>query len=326
MNDPFLTAPPTPTRHGPPGDTVIVTFNLYNLLATPDRLGDFVAPGGADRWLNVKLRKLALALRGPLALPTIVVVQEVESTELLQAVADRVNRAVGTGYRALAPPCSDRRGIRVGFLWDAQRTTLAAWHQLDGADAQAAFGPSSPSPGREPLVGEFDVFGRRLLIVANHFKSDHVPAEVGDVAGARAAHQAQRVAQARVVRAFAEAALADDPAVWLMVAGDLNDSAESTLPDGSHGPVALVTGSDSPAPLVNLLPAWRGRDAYTFLRADGPVAIDHILVSPALAERTVGVDVLHFNTGSADSADDPYIPHGVSDHDPVEARFYLAPA
>ena len=41
---------------------------------------------------------------------------------------------------------------------------------MSGPDVEAAFGPGSASPGREPLVGLFDIEGHEVTIIGNHFK------------------------------------------------------------------------------------------------------------------------------------------------------------
>lgn len=53
---------------------------------------------------------------------------------------------------------SDVRGIEGGFLWDAERVELRDAFQLRDEivpGVSDAFGQTSTSPGREPLVGVF---------------------------------------------------------------------------------------------------------------------------------------------------------------------------
>lgn len=314
---------PLSQRAGPAGDTTITTFNLYNLFEVVQRP---LGPGPAQA-LATKIRKLVLALRYELLLPDVLVVQEVESEGLLQRVGDAVNEAAGTAYRALSPPCSDPRGIRVGFLWDEGRVTLADAYQLAGTAVTAAFGPESPSPGREPLVGVFQLKGKALTIVANHLKSDYT----GDAEGREQkrllqAAVAQRRAQARVVRDFVNEQLAADGEALLMVAGDLNQAPPAPpAPSDPSGPLAILSGGAEEVPLTNLLLARPGRGNYTFIREGVPVILDHILVSPGLMQYFAGSDVLHFNTTQPDVYEnDPTIPWRVSDHDPLEARFSFA--
>jgi predicted extracellular nuclease len=298
----------------------ITTFNLYNLfevVQTP------VGPS-LPQALATKISKLVLALRYELLLPDILIVQEVESEHLLQRVGDAVNEVSGTAYRAVSPPCSDRRGIQVGFLWDEKRVTLHRAYQLSGTAVSAAFGPDSPSPGREPLLGIFHLRGEELTIIANHFKSDHTGnAEIPDQEWLLQACLAQRCAQAKVVRDYVNRMLVADADSLLMVAGDLNQGPPApSKPDDAGSPLTILQGGPDEVPLTNLLLTRPDPNNYTFISDRRPVILDHILVSPALKQYFTGVDVLHFNTAHPETYQrDPSTPCRVSDHDPLETRF-----
>ncbi|MCA9962434.1 MAG: endonuclease/exonuclease/phosphatase family protein, partial [Anaerolineales bacterium] len=260
----------------------IATFNLYNLFAVPE-YGD----------LGTKLAKLTLAIQVEMLLPDILLVQEVASEALLGQLATAVNAGSACVYQAVAPPSSDRRGIRVGLLWNTARVQLQEAWQLQGADVSAAFGADSFNPGREPLAGLFTWDEQPLLILANHFKSDYVPpAQEEERDHLRRKFEAQRLAQARVVRNFVDDWLARDPQALLLVGGDLN--AEPT-----DLAVRFVAGHPPQIPLVNLLPTLRP-GVHTFMRDGQPAILDHLLASPALRARCVDVVVPHFNTGQAD--------------------------
>jgi predicted extracellular nuclease len=311
---------PLSNRCGPPGDTTITTFNLYDLFEVVQ------TPSGpsSPQALSTKIAKLVLALRHELLLPDILVVQEVESERLLQKVADAVNEAAGTAYRAVSPPCSDRRGIQVGLLWDEQRVELIRAFQLSSPAVSAAFGPQSPSPGREPLAGRFRLKGQELTIVANHFKSDYT----GDAEGSEQerllqASLAQRRAQARVVRDFANTLLQADGDTLLVVAGDFNQTPPTPpKPVDAGNPLAILSGGPHETPLTNLLLSRPDPNNYTFSCDGQPIILDHILISPALLKQFTAVDVLHFNVAYPDIYQtDPSTSCRVSDHDPLEARF-----
>jgi hypothetical protein len=110
--------------------------------------------------LETQLTKLAMAIDVELRLPEIIVTQEGENTAILQELGDRVNAATGTDYVATSFETSDGRGIEAGFLWDANRVGLLDAYQMSGPDVEQWFGPTSPSPGREPIVGVFNVEGQ----------------------------------------------------------------------------------------------------------------------------------------------------------------------
>lgn len=258
-----------------------------------------------------------------LELPEIIVAQEVENTAILQELGDRVNAATGTNYRAVSFETSDVRGIEVGFLWDDDRVDLLDAYHMSGPEVEAAFGPSSPSPGREPLVGVFEIEGREITIVGNHFKS-----KGGDdpLYGATwpplRITEAQRKMQARVVRDFVSAILDTDPDALVMVAGDLNDFQFGEPGEGDDHPVAILEGGAGEVPLTNLLNLEKEAERFTYVYDGNSQVLDHMLVSPALYELFAAVDILHFNASYPDGlGEDASTPLRASDHDPLEGRF-----
>lgn len=316
--------PPASRRSGPHGDTVITTFNVENLF---DLVDDPVKDDGSStptpEALQTKLAKLAAAVRVELRLPEIVVVQEIENTQILQELGDRVNAAARTDYVATSFETSDVRGIEPGFLWDAERVSLRDAFQLSGPDVEAAFGPSSASPGREPLVGVFDVEGNEVTIVANHFKSKSGDDPLFGVnqPPIRVTEE-QRKLQAHVVRDFVDGILGQDPDAKVMVAGDLNDFSFAEPGEGPDHPVAILEGSPGELPLTDLMGMEKRAEAFTFVFDGNSQVLDHTLVSPALLDRARAADVLHFNSPFPESlSGDPGTPLRVADHDPLEARF-----
>ena len=273
--------------------------------------------------LEIKLTKLALAIQVELELPEIVVVQEVENTAILQALGNRVNAAAGTNYLATSFETSDGRGIEVGFLWDDDRVDLLDAYQMSGPDVEAWFGPGSPSPGREPLVGVFNIEGKTLTIVGNHFKSkggddplfgvNQPPTRITEE---------QRKGQARAVRSFVNSILDTDPSALVMVTGDLNDFQFGEPGEGADHPVAILEGIEGGVPLTNLLNLEKDDERYTYAYDGNSQVLDHMLVSPALYGLFVGGDVLHFNASFPDNlGGDARTPLRASDHDALEGRF-----
>jgi predicted extracellular nuclease len=273
--------------------------------------------------LEIKLSKLALAIQVELELPEIIVVQEVENTAILQVLGDRVNAAAGTDYVATSFETSDARGIEVGFLWDDDRVDLLDAYQMSGTEVEDAFGPSSPSPGREPLVGVFDIEGQEITIVGNHFKSkgdddplfgvNWPPIRVTEV---------QRKAQAQVVRDFVNTILDADANALVMVTGDLNDFQFGEPGEGPDHPIAILEGGAGEVPLTNLVNLEKEAEAYTYVYDGNTEVLDHMLVSPALYDLFVAVDCLHFNAGFPVNLEgDASTPLRASDHDALEGRF-----
>jgi predicted extracellular nuclease len=273
--------------------------------------------------LETQLAKLALAIEVELELPEIIVVQEVENTAILQELGDRVNAANGTSYVATSYETSDARGIEVGFLWDVDRVTLLDAYQMAGSDVEAAFGHSSASPGREPLVGVFEANGEEITIIGNHFKS-----KGGDdpLFGMNwppiRKTEAQRKLQAQVVRDFVDTILDADALV--MVTGDLNDFQFGEPGEGLDHPIAILEGGPGEVALTNLINLEKDAERWTYVYDGNSQVLDHMLVSPALLDLLVGTDVLHFNAGFPYylGADDS-TPLRSSDHDALEGRFKI---
>lgn len=309
------------------GNLVITTFNVENLFDLYDEPGKGDAsstPTPAE--LELKLTKLSLAIIEELLLPEILVVQEVENTAILQVLGDRVNEEAGTDYLAVSFETSDARGIETGFLFNQQMVQLIDAFQLTGPDVEAAFGSSSPSPGREPIVGNFDVGGEVITIIGNHFKS-----KGGDdpLFGANwppvRSTETQRKAQAEAVRRYVSSRLAEDPNSLIVVAGDLNDFQFGEPGEGADHPASILEGFGDEIPLTNIINLVRPQDRFTYLYEGNSQVLDHILISPALLRYHVGQNILHFNAGYPYSlADDPTTAHRSSDHDPVELRLLIS--
>jgi hypothetical protein len=313
-------------RSGSRGDATITTFNvenLFDLVDNPEKDDASSTPTAAE--LETKLTKLAMAVEDELELPAVLIVQEVENTAILQEVGDRVNAAAGTSYVATSFETSDARGIEVGFLWDADRVDLLDAYQLSGPDVEAAFGPSSPSPGREPIVGVFEISGREITIVGNHFKSKSGDDPLYGVNWPpERITEEQRKAQAHVVRDFVNTLFAADRHALVMVAGDLNDFSFAEPGEGSDHPVAILEGSRREVRLTDLVDRESSRDRYTYIYDGNSQVLDHMLVSPELRDLLAGTDILHFNAAyPASVASDASTAIRSSDHDPIEGRFTL---
>jgi predicted extracellular nuclease len=273
--------------------------------------------------LETKLTKLAMAIEVELELPDIIVVQEIENQAIAQELADRVNAATGTAYVATSFETSDGRGIEAGFLWDADRVDLLDAFQLSGSDVEAAFGPGSASPGREPLYGKFLIGGNEVHIVGNHFKSKSGDDPPYGVTFTRIT-EVQRKLQSQVVRDFVDTILDANPDALVMVTGDLNDFQFGEPGEGTNHTVGILEGVGGGVPLTNLINLEKDDERYTFIFDGNSQVLDHMLVSPALFDMLVGVDVLHFNASYiSDLGSDESTTLRASDHDPLEGRFRL---
>ena len=312
-------------RTGASGDMTITTFNLYNLFDADKEVQVKIKGEWQRPLLSTQLAKLSLAIQFELALPQIIAVQEVGSEAVLQQLADKVNKAANTDYRAISPLTSDRRGIQIGFLYDQKRVDLVQSFQLSGAVVDAAFGPASANPGREPLVGIFQITGQELTLINNHFKSNYIPDELTDqTKKLLGINLAQRTAQAQAVRDYVNNLLTENPDALVLVTGDLNTSKRGGTQEDLQAPIRLLTGTPPEQQLTNLLPLKQDIHEYTFIWEGENEILDHMLVSPVLLDCFVGVDVLHFNAAYSEAMWlDGETAVRCSDHDPLEARFTL---
>lgn len=208
-------------------------------------------------------------------------------------------------------------------MHEGARVELLEAFQLSGPDVEAAFGPESASPGREPLVGRFLVGERELTIIGDHFKSKGGDDPlVGINQPPLRATEEQRKLQAAAVRRFVEKRLASDADALVMVAGDLNDFEFAEPGEGHDHPQAILDGLAGRVRLRNLILDVPKRERYTFLFEGNSQVLDSLLVSFALSELLSGVDVLHINAPlPAELGEEPGNGLRSADHDPVEARF-----
>jgi len=160
---------------------------------------------------------------------------------------------------------------------------------------------------RRSLAVELEVGDRPFFVVVNHWSSKYEDdRDFGAVQPPRRPTGAYRMAQAEVIRAWAEGLLRRDAEAALVVLGDLNDSAWS----------AAVRRLAAP-PFENLLLRVPEPERYTYVFEGAGQALDHVVVSPALA-RGAEAEVVHLN---ADCADE----RRSSDHDPVVVRLPVPP-
>jgi len=310
-----------------PEHLTVATLNLENLSA--------VDP-------PEKLARLATTLVAGLGAPDLVAVEEVQddsgpaddgvvtATATLERFADAVVAAGGPRYAfRQIDPVDDRDGgrpggnIRTALLFDPARVEAVdrgapgprvgvAVERLDGAPALVP-SPGRLAPGdeafvdsRKPLAVELRFAGRTLFVVVNHFASKGGDdALFGPFQPPRRGSDGQRAAQARLVADLASSLLAADPGALVMVLGDLNDF-----------PFRPTLAPLAQAGLVNLVERLEPAERYSFVYQGNSEVLDHILVSPALADAFAGVEAVHRHADLPDS-------EKPSDHDPLLARFHL---
>src|SRR5437867_2924645 len=167
---------------------------------------------------------------------------------------------------------------------------------------------SSPEGVRKPLVGEFRARGKKLFVIANHWKSKTQDNPLfGRFQPPVRGTEAQRNAEAQVVRDFVSEILALDPNANVIVLGDLNDFQFSDA-------LTTLKGSGD-LELHALIEILEESERYTYVFDGNSQVLDHILFSDNLFTHfQFEYAVVHVNSEFPDQA---------SDHEPQVVRLDL---
>ncbi|HEY5835542.1 lamin tail domain-containing protein [Streptomyces sp.] len=164
---------------------------------------------------------------------------------------------------------------------------------------------SAWSSSRKPLAAELTWQGKTVFVIANHFNSKGGDQPLfGHFQPPVASSETQRHNQATLVKNFVDQILAVDASASVIVLGDLNDFEFSQTTD-------ILTAGGSLVDLPRTLPA---AERYTYDYQGNSQVLDHILISPSLAAKAYGYDVVHVNSEFAAQ---------LSDHDPQVVRIPL---
>ena len=257
----------------------------------------------------------------------------VAADQTLQRLADAIAAAGGPRYaytEVVPEPLADGGqpggNIRVAYLYDPSRVSLVEGSEGAG-DATTATRVSADNEGqltltlnpgrvqpndpafkdsRKPVAALFDFGGQRVLLVNNHFASKGGSSPLfGALQPYENGSADQRSAQAAVVNAFVDEALAAVPDARIGLLGDFNEF-------GFLAPMQVLTGANESAAVVSdLLDKLDATARYSYVFEGNSQALDHFFVTPALAAGA-SVQVAHVNAEFADQ---------VSDHDPIVASF-----
>ncbi|MEV6523926.1 lamin tail domain-containing protein [Longispora sp. NPDC051575] len=316
------------TAATPAGQLSVATFNVENL-----------APSDPQS----KFDGLAGVIVNNLAKPGILVVEEVQdndgATNSATVDASQTWTKLITAITAAGGPTYDYRqinptddqdggapggNIRVGFLFRTDigltfvpgtagdATTPVGVVNVGGTDKVGLTrNPGRIDPGnaawaatRKPLVGEFRYAGAPLFVVANHWSSKGGDDPLfGRKQPPVRSSEVKRDQQGASVAAFVSQVLAIDAQARIVVAGDLNDFEFSA----AVGKLVTAGLTDLPATLPDA-------ERYSYVYEGNSQFLDHILVSPYLAAKSYGYDVVHVNAEFAVQT---------SDHDPQIVRLPL---
>ncbi|MGO4349615.1 5'-nucleotidase C-terminal domain-containing protein [Paenibacillus sp. MCAF9] len=308
-----------------PDKLTIATFNVENF--------------SADQ--TAKAAKIASIIVTNMKQPDIIGLMEVqdndgekdtENTDADQSFKTLIDAIKAKGgptysYTDIAPERNKDGGapggnIRVGFLYQAERVTLAQGTKGDykstikvngiggltqnpgriGSDDASTFASS-----RKPLVAEFMFQGKRVVAIANHLNSKGGDGKPwGDVQPVVRSSEVQRAKQAEAVNSFVKELTTKDPEASVVVLGDFNDFQFS-------GTLNKIKGNE----LTNLVDTLPVSERYSYIYDGNSQTLDHILVDKANGT-TAEIDVVHVN------ADFSTEQGRVSDHDPLLAQLDLS--
>lgn len=282
---------PLPTiRPASENEFSIATFNVENLFDNKDP-NPSDPPRPSQEAYTHRLNKIAEAIVA-MGAPTIIGLQEVENITVLENLAAQEQLAPFDYQPALIEGL-DSRGIDVGYLVRSDVATIVETEQFLSPD-----GISSRPPLLVKVAIETASGSQTVYVLNNHFSS---------LASGEAATEPRRTAQAvwnvGVMSLLREA----DPDAQFVVLGDLN-SFYQTLPIDTLQAANLRH-------VFEFLPDEER--PYTYIFQGRTQSLDHILLSPALFDRLVLVDVLHIDADYpiGDPADNS--PRRASDHDPL---------
>jgi len=304
--------PLTPPEVG--GSVRAATFNVQNYFTTLSSDNAQARGAATPAEFRMQKSKIVAAINGLRA--DVVCLLEIENSVTLgdpidTAVADLVNglnEALGSRAWAFVPTPA--------ALNDAKRSDFITTALIYKTDAVTPLGPSrtrlpSASLGhtRAPIAQTFQLSGRTVTIVANHFKSKG--GDGPEPADGQGRFTAERVGQARSLVDFAGELQSASGSSDVLLLGDFNAYAQ-------EDPIAVLIQ----AGFVDLLPALApGHYTYGY---DGEVgSLDHALATPSLAAAISGAAVWSINSpewpdrGYDSALAEAASPFRSSDHDPV---------
>ncbi|WP_309127717.1 ExeM/NucH family extracellular endonuclease [Microbacterium sp.] len=310
----FTTANPREEAPSVGGDVQVASFNVYNYFTTL-KSENSNARGAADAaQFAIQKSKIVSAINGTGA--EIVSLMEIENSirfgkpvdSALADLVDGLNAAAGSEEWAFVPTPEP--------LTDAATTdfiTNAIIYKKDAVTPEGASATITDETvwgnAREPIAQAFDIDGRTVTVVANHFKSKS--GDGAEPADGQGHFNADRVRQAQSLLEFTDRLAEDTGSTDMLLIGDFNAYSEEDPIDvfSAAGWSALVADRTD------------GQYTYTF---DGELgSLDHVIASPSLAASITGAGVWSINSpewsdrGYAFGATESGTPFRSSDHDPI---------
>ncbi|MCI1017469.1 ExeM/NucH family extracellular endonuclease [Microbacterium sp. C5A9] len=299
------------------GDVQVASFNVFNYFTTL-KSENSNARGAADAaQFAIQKSKIVAAINGLDA--EIVSLMEIENSiklggsldEALADLVDGLNDALGAEeWDYVRTPDELNDAATTDFI------TSAIIYKKDAVetvgDSLTVTDESVWGNAREPIAQAFDVDGRVVTVVANHFKSKSAPEGGGaEPADGQGFFNADRVKQANSLQDFTEEIEETTGSSDILLIGDFNAYAK-------EDPIDLFTSAGWSDVAREKAPE---QHTYSF---DGELgSLDHVLASPSLAASITGAGVWSINSpewsdrGYAFGATEAGTPFRSSDHDPI---------
>jgi LPXTG-motif cell wall-anchored protein len=242
-----------------------------------------------------------------------------DATESYKRLIEAIKVAGGPTYQwtDVAPVNNTNGGapggnIRVGYLYNPERVALVQGTKGEATQANGwtENGNLKLNPGvinpeifagtRKPITAEFEFQGQRVVVIGNHLNSKGGDESLwGSSQPPKLNSEVQRLKLAKEINSFIKAGLAQNPALNVVVTGDMNDF--------EFTPVLETLKGDVLTNMVDKVPA---EDRFSYFFQGNNQVLDHILVSNNLVPNTA-VDMIHINANFTEAQGQ------ASDHDPV---------
>ncbi len=190
--------------------------NLFDAEDDPDNKGDDeYTPRGWTRWTEARYRLKLTNLADIVSCmkPDILSMAEVENRRVLKDLSEVLDHVYGWPMTNIVHKDSpDQRGIDCAMI-SLHKPTRVTWIKTYTGQRES------------PMV-DFEIAGRRLTVIGNHWKSRWGEKKVSD---------AVRSVMAEKVRRSYLHVLSEDPAAAILVTGDFNDNMDDPIPQESGG-------------------------------------------------------------------------------------------
>lgn len=261
----------------------VVFYNLENLFDTindPETKDEEFLPDGARRWNTVKYNKKLSNLERVMfdiaaiqkEFPAVIGVSEVENRTVLEDLIAQPKLSKGN-YRIVHYDSPDARGVDCAFFYRPDQ------FKLEGSAAIPFVMPGQPNFRTRDFVTMWGTIEDEPFF----FLVSHWPSRLGG----KDASAPKRMAAAEQCRHIADSVRAANPAVKVVIMGDLNDDATDdsvVVGLGAKRKIKEVGPEDMYNPFIDMLRAGHGTLAYQ----DAWNLFDNIIISENLATGSTG--------------------------------------